>query len=207
MKHISREVFEEELRRWFYAADLPDSEVDRLYELWQERAQNHGYLNWLRDQFYPANHAADGRAWWEERQQGTPIDIVLPITDIDKMKMWLNCDPRAHSPRAKPWCPDILVGRWCEVGVRDDLREERTAPALARELTLHRDGRMQMDGDSRYQGWTWKVHRSGEHYYIYVGPDGEPLPRRWPVFFREGGDMEFLTSERPCLVLWRRVPG
>jgi hypothetical protein len=207
MIEVSRSDFETELRRWFQADDLSQTEVDRLYGSWQERAKSWPYIHWLRDQFDPANCAADGRAWWEERQRGVSRRTVLPITNVDLAKMWLNCDPRAHSPRARPWCPDILAGRWREVGVRDDIREERTAPALARELTLHRDGRMQMDGDSRYQGWTWKAHRSGEDYYVYVGPDGEPLPRRWPVYHLEGDEMEFLSSERPRIVLWRRIPG
>jgi hypothetical protein len=204
MRQVSRSEFDSELRRWFLADGLPDAEVDRLYRGWQERSKQRPYINWLEDQFYPRNRAAEGAAWWEERQAGEAFDPILPITEEDRVKMWLSSDPLARPPRPRPWCPDILVGRWRLTAARYDFRDNWMQPTAPRQLVLHGDGRMMMEGDTRYQGWTWKAHRSGDSYYLYVGPEGEPLPTRWPADLLDDGDMELSTSEVPHYLLWRR---
>ena len=207
MMRITRAELEELLQRWFKAEDLSAAEVDRLYQTWHECAKDELFVDMLWRQFDPANKVAFGTAWWEEHQQGEPIDKVLPITEADLVKMWLSYDPLARPPKRRPWCPDVLVGRWRLVGTRNDRSDEWSPPAALREWMLHPDGRMDVVGDPRYEGWTWAAHRSGPGLYLYLGPAGVPLPERRPVNLLESGEMEVVMSGRnPGYLLWRR-PG
>ena len=203
MTGVTRSELEELLSRWFQAENLSPSEVDRLHRAWQEREKDRLYLNMLRRQFDPANLVAGGTAWWEERQQGQH-DTVIPITPTDLVKMWLSFDPLARPPRARPWCPDLLVGRWRLVGVSANGRD--LAPTAPREWTLQPDGRLETVGDPDHDGWTWSAERGISLHLRLLAPLNK-LPRIWSTDRVEGGEMDLYPPEMdPGFQRWRRLP-
>lgn len=204
MTSIGRSELKEQLRRWFQAEHLSEAEVDRLFKAWQARTGDRLYVNMLERQFDPANHAAEGRAWWEERQKGEH-SLVVPITDADVINMWLTTDTDAAAPPPRPWCPEILAGKWRLVGVGKN-RDGLAAPAAPREWTLHADGRLDAVGDPRHQGWTWCAHREMD-LDLWLYPPDYPLPRVWSIRQIDGGAMRLHAADEPLgHMRWQRAP-
>lgn len=206
MGPLKRAELEELLWNWFVVEKLPGEEVDRIHDAWRKRVKDQQFVNMLRRQFDPANRVALGAAWWEERQQGEPLYEVLPIVEVDLVKMWLTIDPLVNPPRPRPWCPDGLLGPWRLAAIRNDRRERWWEAPSACHWTLLRDGRLETVGDKRHEGWSWAAHRSGWHLDLYLAPNGwTSLPEIRPIDYLDEQTMDvFMSDLDPCHLLWRR---
>jgi hypothetical protein len=202
MTAITRSEIEAQVRRWFLAEKLSGTEVDALHRAWQQHEGEPLYMNMLRRQFDPANQVAEGRAWWEERQNGAH-GIVLPITSIDMINMWLTYDPPPGAPRPRPWCPNVLVGRW-RLSAAGKSRDTLDPPPSPREWVLHPDGRLDTVGDQRHQGWTWCAHRGGV-FSLWLYAPGHGLPDIWSILNIDGGEMRiYAADEKLGFMRWQR---
>lgn len=204
MTAITRSELEVQVRRWFLADQLSGTELDQLHRAWQQHEQDPLYMNMLWRQFDPANRVAEGRAWWEERQNGAH-GTVVPITPADVINMWLTHDPPPGAPRPRPWCPDELVGRWRLVAAGKS-REPLDPPTAPREWTLQPDGRLDTVGDPGHQGWTWCAHREID-LDLWLYPPGYPLPRTWSILRFGGSEMRiYAADEKLGFMRWQRHP-
>jgi hypothetical protein len=193
---LSAGEFAENLRRYFWADDLPGGDVERLFAGFRELMADSARVGAQDAAMLRLENTEPvffGLRWWEERQHGRD-DVERPFSALDRANMFLCTDPRAGKrPKARLYCPAWAIGTWtCE------------SPE-PREWQLRVDETLIARNDEARDGAGWCVHlASTPHLWILL--PSSVRPEHWEVVTRADDSLELRRSPEGETVRWRRQP-
>lgn len=169
MEMTARE-FDEVVRRYFFADDLGELEVRRLYVELCEFVEDTARLRGLQRQLIDSNgrKAYGGTLWWEERMRQGKTE--LDVTDATRAKLWLSSVKPEFYKRVRPNCPEHLLGTWRCVAARGKHDADYVTETGARTWTLNADGSTDMDGFAKLDGWSWRYVEARTPKIVFVNP-------------------------------------